>query len=147
MTPGEELAAIGDVDVDALVVGELEQRACDLDDLAVDLGDVDVHLGVVAPHPLDHRAAAQADDERARRVGLHRERDVQVADVFDGGLERVVDEHRRLLVALELEQPHAVVVGDGEAVEWRVEVRHGEILRRRGGARGGPMNALIPLGV
>jgi hypothetical protein len=84
-----------------------------------------MHLGVVAPHPLDHRAAAQTDDERALGIRLHGECDVQVADVFDGGLERVGDEHGRLLVALELEQAHAVVVGDGEAVEWRVEIRHG----------------------
>ena len=89
--PGEELAAVGDVDGDALVVGEFEERACDLDDLAVDLGDVEVHRRVVAPHPLDDRAAAEADDERARGIRLHGERDVQVADVLDGGLERVVD--------------------------------------------------------
>ena len=113
----EERTAVVDEDADALVVRQCEVLAGDLDHLLVELDRVDAERRVVAPHALHERAPAKPDDQRRGRIRLDGQREVQVVHVLDVGLERVVERHRRLLVALELELAPGAVLGDAEAVK------------------------------
>ena len=69
-SPAQKRPAVGDVDVEAWVVGDVEVLPRHPDDLGVDLDDVHGDPGVVLQELLGAREAAAADEEDALYAGV-----------------------------------------------------------------------------
>ncbi|MBA7673401.1 hypothetical protein ES703_81598 [subsurface metagenome] len=118
----QEGPSVGDVDVEAGVVGDVEVLPRHPDDLGVDLDDVHGDPGVVLQELLGTREAAAAYEEDALYAGVEDEAHVEVVCVLEDGAVGAVEVGCAVghVVQVEDPDPPARLVDDGEGAVGRV---------------------------
>ena len=111
----EEHPAILRVDVQFLGIGDVEILLGGVDDGGVDLDHVDGHVVLVGV-PFRAGEPAPADEQYPVHVGIvpEQERHVEVAGVPEDVPVRLVEVHRAVADAVQVQRPDPVVVGDTE---------------------------------